>query len=444
MLKKLSGWRDDLLKLVVLGVPTLLIQGVYALIAKRFFEQPWQALWFVVPLAATGWIAWQILLRKRRELALRGSLLVFFVAYVTTFSIAAQSDLLEWRRDLVAGDDTAPRSWLLPTHYGDWRYRLARRGKRSGELLIVTVPPAANLAAGRLQILKLIALAGKFGARGIAFDFHLRPETSDFDERICGAVADASLPIVFGHHLVRSASGRWRPAPIPSGFETCLPEDARAHVMVLRDVDGMVRFVPLRLEGGDRFALSERVAALLAGPESEAMKLPHDGYLQPLPPAEGHPRLAYEELEALGDAEARVEFRGSFLLVGEDSDAEQFATPLGERLGVEIHADALHSLRQGAGFRRFPPWLTFGVILVFCYLETTLAASGAPAGKLLRVALLSSIALGVAAAVAAWERLWIDVVYGLVALWLLVPVLLVLRRLRRGAPRPVAAAIPPL
>ncbi|HSL82051.1 MAG TPA: hypothetical protein VLF66_04700, partial [Thermoanaerobaculia bacterium] len=171
------------------------------------------------------------------------------------------------------------------------------------------------------------------------------------------------------------------------------------------------------------------LAALLEGVPLEELR--HPGrFLQPLPSPAGHPIAAYQELVGAGDAAMGAELRGMFLLVGEASDDERFDTPTGERLGVEIHADAVQALRTGSYLRRVPPELTLGVILVLCYLVAALVAAGAPAGKLVKVALGGSAVLVAGSALATWAaRLWVDVIYGLVAVWLLLMLLLALRRL---------------
>lgn len=436
--KKLLEWRDGLVKLLIVGLPTLLVQQVYKLVADRFFAQPWQALWFLIPLAGAAWIAWQVLVRGRRELLLRGPLLVFFVAYVAVFSIASQSDLLDWRRDLVGPGASAPRSWLLPTRLGDWRYWVAAHGRAArppDDLLVITTKPPPNLAAGRQQILKLVALAMASGARGIAFDFHLRPEPSPLDQVLCATITAArerGVPTIFGYRLVKGAAKRWRPMPLAPALEACLPEQDRGHVMVVRDLDHRVRLVPLRLGLGDRPPLALRVAAVLEGVPVGKLDVPDNGYLQPVPPRMEHPILEYDQMEGMDPAELQAEVRGLFLLVGEDSEAESFHVPGGQRLGVLIHADAVDALRTGTDLRQSPSWLTLGLILLMCYLVTALAATGAPAAKLVRPGLWASLILVGGSALAVWAvRLWVDVVYGLVALWLLVTLLIILRRLHR-------------
>jgi CHASE2 domain-containing sensor protein len=443
--KKALLWRDDLLKLLVAGLPTLLLQQLYKLVADRLFTQPWQALWFVVPLAGVGWVAWQVVVRHRRNLLLRGPMLAFFGVYVALFTIAAQSHLLDWRRDLVGGGAQPPASWLVPARLGDWRYALAAHDggpEPPDDLLVVTTEPAASLAAGRQRILKLIAVAAASGAKGIAFDFHLQQAASPLDPVLCTEiekVRSQGMPVIFGLRLHRGETGRWEPLPLAPDLAACLPADALGHVMVLRDLDHDVRLVPLHLGLGGRPALSLRVAALLQGVAAEKLDQPYDGYLQPLPPRREHPILTYRRMEVMRSEELNSMLRGLFILVGEDSPSENFATPSGPRLGVLIHADAIDSLRAGAFFRRSPAWLTFGVIFALCYVVTALAASGAAARTLLRTGLAASVGLVAASAAAAWAaRLWVDVVYALVALWLLLALLLVQRGLRGLGARPAS------
>lgn len=434
---KLKDWRADLVKLLVVGLPTLLVQRSYGWVADRLFDQPWHALWFVLPLAGAGWIGWRIVVRRERRLLLRGPLLVFFGAYVAAFSIAAQSDLLDWRRNLVDTGHSAPPSWILPARFGDWRYWLDRPGPGADvpeELVVVTVQRPADRISGRQQILKLLALASRHEARGIAFDFHLEVEPTRLDPVLCAHVERAEMPVVFGFRMEEGASGRWRPRPLAPALDECLQDDQRGHVMVLRDADRRVRLLPLRFGLAGRVPLSFQVAARLEDttPDEliERADASGDGFFQPRPPPRDHPRLAYHELEEMGSATLGSELGGVFLLVGEDSPAERFETPRGERLGVQIHADAVRSLRTGTFFRRVPPWLAFGLIFVLCYAVTALAAAGAPAGRLVKLALAASLVVLAGAALAAWAAdVWVDAVYALVAVWLLLALLLPLRRL---------------
>lgn len=432
--ERLARYRERLLEAAILGCPIAVIEWGVGRISARLTSQPWHILWFVVPLALAAWVAWQGAM-KRRSFRIRGAMLVFFICYLSAFSLAGASDLLVWKRSTVIDPEEAPRHWLLPAGWGDWRYRFAARDAPEPRLVVMTMEPpeqGATRSAIRFELARLIQLAASKHAAGVAFDFHFGPEPSEVDAFLCGIVHGAGIPVMAGERVVRGSLGIPRAEGYPSSVEPCFPEERRGHLLAYRDADGVVRNVGLRTrEGWDSLGL--KVAAQLSRdrPQEQAIK-PEARMMQFLFPDPGFPVLEYETLASLPSGELDV-LKGRFLLVGERSRPETFHTPFGDRLGVEVHAAAVGALLAGHWITQPPWWSGLLILVVACYLVAALAADGASARKLVAVALgISAFVVAAAALAMRLWYVWLDVVYPLAAVWPLLGLLLLLRR-RLGA-----------
>jgi CHASE2 domain-containing sensor protein len=133
--------------------------------------------------------------------------------------------------------------------------------------------------------------------------------------------------------------------------------------------------------------------------------------------------VSYREL---ADDPAKCKLmRDCWVLVGENLSSDTFLTPFGQIPGVLIHAYAIHSLRHGHFLTRTPWWSGLLMTLLSCYVIFSLVAQRASRVRIIGTALLLS-ALIVAASIVAlviW-LIWLDVIYVLVAIWLLVSVLI--------------------
>ncbi len=432
--ERLERYRERLLEAAILGCPIAVIEWGVGKISARLTSQPWHILWFIAPLAVTAWIAWQRVM-NRRVLRVRGAMLVFLICYLSVFTLAAASDLLVWKRLTVIDHQEAPRHWLLPAGWGDWRYGFAARDAPEARLVVMTMKPpeeGATRSAVRFELARLIKLAASKHAIGIAFDLYFGTEPSEVDAFLCGIVNGANIPVIAGERVVKGEIGLLRVESYAKSIEPCFPEEHRGHLLAYRDADGVVRNVGLRIQDGWD-SLSLRVADQLSRdrPQDKATK-PATRMMQFLFPQPGFTLLDYERLASLRPEELDA-LKGRFLLVGERSQAEIFHTPFGDRLGVEVHAAAIASLLAGHWIMRPPWWSGFLIIVVACYVIAALAADGASRGKLLAVALGISAFLVAAAALAMrlWY-VWLDVVYPLVAVWLLLGLLVLLKR-RLGA-----------
>jgi hypothetical protein len=85
-----------------------------------------------------------------------------------------------------------------------------------------------------------------------------------------------------------------------------------------------------------------------------------------------------------------------------------------------IHALSIESLVHGRYITRIPWWQNLFRIFTFCYILTVLVAQGVPVRRLLIFAAISSLAMiGLSiAAIRIWH-LWVDVIYFIAAVWLL-------------------------
>lgn len=422
--KRLQGYREKLLELAVLGLVTALVSRLYGRWAEQAISQPWQALWFLLPLGAAGVIVCRFL-AGRSNLRLRGPFLLFLAIYVCFFTVAATADFLDWSRELTVFSRPAPRNWLTPVSLGDWRYRLVRKQPLvPDDIVVVTVEPlgARRPEDGRLEMVRLIKMAS--AAKAVAFDFYLEGEL-EIDPLLCQVIEQSEVPVFIGYRFSRLRGSIVR-EPLPRSVQACLEEERLGHLAGFRDVDRVVRFVPLYF-GNDpsRPSLSLRAARVVGAD----VAVPQDGLLRFVEPARPVPVVPYKEL--FEDARARAILTDRLVVVGEDSPGEWFETPFGPKLGAVIHAETVHSLRSAHFIRNNPWWLGFLTTLLFCYLLTGYAARGAGAKKLLAFcAAASGLVVAVSALAARFGPEWFDVVYPLSATWLLLGLLLAFRRAR--------------
>lgn len=425
--KRFSGYREELLRLALLGIPVWAITELNNYLKGKLFNQPWQAVWFLVPIGILVWVLWQGL-KGRADFRLDRRFLAFLGAYILLFSIAARSGFLDWSRDLTVFGMQGPRSWLTPVGWGDWRYALApRKPDPRDELLIVLLEPAAGRSReqARKDIVDLIALAKDNESKGVALDFYFDGDSA-IDRLLCHAIANAGIPVIAGYGFDRSKDGRIVESPIPVDLKPCLTEKNLGHLAGFLDTDSVSRLTPLFFRNDpERPSLGLLVAKLLAGDTDLA--LPSDGLLRFVEPAKEWDPVIFKKLPK-SEKDLRL-LRQRFVVAGENSDRDSFETPFGRRKGVLIHADQIHSLRQGHFIRAQSWWLGFAFTLAFCYWLAAWCANGAPAARLVLLCAGATVCLVAVAVVSILTGpYWFDVVYPVAAVWLLLPLLLGLRR----------------
>jgi CHASE2 domain-containing sensor protein len=193
----------------------------------------------------------------------------------------------------------------------------------------------------------------------------------------------------------------------------------------------MVRAVPLYFQG-DRE--SESLSLKIARKLDPQVKVPANGLLQFIKPEKDFPAITYEELEQ-GSDEDRAILRSRFILVGENSERDSFRTPYGTRPGIAVHAYAIQSLRHNHFITRAPWWISLLMILLLCYLMMVLTARGVGNLKLIIINLAFSVLIVGIAIIAMYLWLtWIDLVYPLLATWVFLIALLVMRAVRKRNP----------
>ncbi len=361
--------------------------------------------------------------------------LVFLAAYILLFSVASQASFLDWSRDLTVFGKKSGRTWLTPVSWGDWRYSLVPKKSDADELVIVLLEPGAGKSRelARKEIADLIAIAAKNGAKGVALDFYFEGESA-IDRLLCAVIQKSGIPVFAGYGFERFR-GRIAESPTPESLRPCFTGQNQGHLAGFLDADSEARLTPLFfLNDEKRPALSLLIARSLSG--NAEPRLPSDGLLRFVEPAEAHEPLRFADIQS--SEAARNLLRNRFVLAGEESDLDSFETPFGRKPGVVIHADAVHSLRSSHFIQSHSWWLGLSFILVFCYWLAAWCASGASTtklGALCGAATTCFIAVAVASILAG--PYWFDVVYPIAAVWLLLPLLLGLRRgTSRSQPRP--------
>jgi hypothetical protein len=373
------------------------------------------------------------------------------LVYLAAFGVAAGSDLLVWKRELMGLDARdLPRQWLAPAGLGDWRYHVAARPEPDYRLVIITMDPPEHRGRGeaRYELGQLLAAAAVAGARGVALDFAFDTVMSAHDDALCEAfdsLRAAGAALVVGQDIY-TIEDRHRPVPDPPSLAGCLGGVRRGHFLGYREPGWVIRHVPLRLaEPHGMEALSLAIAREMEPDSTAGAWLAQGPMLRFVEPAGAPPAVAFSRLiELASDYQNEVYalLRGSFLLIGERSDAETFKTAFGPRLGVEIHAAATQTLLAGPSLRPAPPWLGLLLILVGCYVLVAQALAGAGGGRLVLVAAAVHAGAFAVALLLARAGVWLEVVYAAAAVWGLLPVLAIQRRkhpARLSAPEPAVA-----
>lgn len=273
-----------------------------------------------------------------------------------------------------------------PANLEDWladrRLGLVARGERDPRILVVAVDAPSLEALGpwpwsRGIHARLTDAVRRGGGRALFFDFLFEDAGVDAegDRRFAAALA------AFGHACLAGAAsfgsdahGGWEP---PRVYE---PLAAVAPVGLINrrlDPDGLVRWgiLGLQVQGGRTLpAAALAVYAGLQGVPLERLEfrpgdqeirvgeglLPTSGLDAQDRPNEmpilyrpGPAPVSY--LDAL---DGKVDFRGRIVLVGDASSDQQdtFATPVGLRKGIEVHAALLDTLLQGRFLTMAPFW----------------------------------------------------------------------------------------
>jgi hypothetical protein len=426
--ERLSEYRQELIKLAIIGIPVAALDTINGRISDRILDQPWQAIVFLIPIAAAaGFFAWRV--SRAESLRIDRRTLMLLGAYLLFFSVAAHTHVLDWTREPSLFGRPSGRSWLAPVSWGDWRYKLVPKVDGDEVAIVMREPTAGKTRErARAEIVTLMGLAATQGARGIAFDYYFDGESA-IDQLLCSTVETIGIPVFFGYGF-EYFQGHMNALAVPRSLQPCVTPDRQGHLVGFLDADHKARITPLFFNH-DRAqpALCLRIARALRG--DAAVSTPDDGLLQFVEPERPHIRVRLADL--LDSARAhdadRNALRGRFVLMAEASESDSFDTPFGRTSGANVHANAIHSLTHGHYIRQGPQWIRFLSLLAFCYGLAVWCASGVPAIRLVWVCIAATVCFWATAVVGILTGpQWFDAIYPTAAVWLLLPLLLALRR----------------
>ena len=422
-----AGWLHlDLARLLLLGVPLALAYAVLMTWVPAVSRPAWM-MTSTAALAVTCLVLLWPTLRDTPK-TLGTAYLAFFLSFVMLVTLVSDLDLLAGRRTpLVGFEESLPPNVLGLGGLGDWHYAVTPSAPAAGQIVVVTVPSfeGRRREEVRRELRFLIESARTHGARGMAFDIYLE-EPSAYDPRLRRAVEvaeESDVPVVFGYRQVEADGLLIRRSLAPE-LDSVVPAERRGHLQGYREADGEVRLIPAVLPGvGEHPALSVVVAGLLHG---EPLELPENRLLRFVPPGGGVTVKPF-------DPESDWSFlRDRFVFVGSAAETDRVSTPFGEAQGVEVHAWAAHNLATDSSLVEVDPRLTLPLVFVLCFVLTSRHARGLGRRRVLLAAVgLSALLVAVAVLLASLARLWLELSYPLLALWLLTGLLVSLRGLRR-------------
>jgi CHASE2 domain-containing sensor protein len=422
---RFQKYREKLLEAVVIGALLAGMTRVNQTFVDRMISQPWQILLWIIPLVVAGWLTWRI--AKRTDLRrTHWAFPLFLLIYCAGFALLGTSELLVWKRTPRAQPETT-RYWLMPTKWADWRYALAPRPEAPADTVVMMVdaPQAENLEQLRLatlQTVQLVAQAQRL--RGLALDFYFE-DKSRLDNVLCDAIRRLGVDVFAGYTLEAGGGPDAVLAPNGNPLEACIPFDTHeGHLLAWADADGYVRTLPLHWQGQtDRPAFSLRIAQARAAKLGRTIEVPDARMLRYVAPREG-----LRELDVARVREKPSLLNDKFVFVGQRSALDTHLTPFDEHSGTWVQAAAVNALLSGTYMTRASDFASALLVFVACYAIVLVAmASGSLRSLSIAAAIVSLSGVSLAAA-AAFRHIWLDAIYAIVACWLLVPLVLVLRR----------------
>jgi CHASE2 domain-containing sensor protein len=431
---RLKEYRDKLIDAAVLAVPLGVVAKLGGVVQDRALAAPWLILWVACPLALVTWLTWRFI-QNNPTPQRHWRWAVLLAVYGSCFALLSVTDLLAWRTARESGQTPALREWILPVTAGDWRYRIAPRAEAQWEglrVLLLDAPQGeharADVRRAEAQILRW-AEQGE-GARGVAFDAFFEKST-EADSELCAAVAAAKFPVLSGYSQRRLASGLYVKRPEMPALP-CLPASQQGHLIGYSDVDGRVRALQHWWRGQNlEPAFAVRVAGTVPMIGAAPAVDPSQRELRFLPPRDAIPVLRYADVAA-----TPALLSGQFVLVGVDAAADRFETPFGTLPGTLIQAYSVHSILSGHLITRPSPLWSALIVFASCYVLMLLAAQGQSVRTLIwtSTAITGVIVVTAALCMALW-LVWLDVIYGIVATWLWLAIMMVARRRMDGTSR---------
>jgi CHASE2 domain-containing sensor protein len=422
---RFQKYREKLLEDVVIGALLAGMTRVNQTFIDRMISQPWQILLWIIPLVVAGWLTWRI--AKRTDLRrTHWAFPLFLLIYCAGFALLSTSELLVWKRTPRAQPETT-RYWLMPTKWADWRYALAPRPEAPADTVVMMVdaPQAENLEQLRLatlQTVQLVAQAQRL--RGLALDFYFE-DKSRLDNVLCDAIRRLGVDVFAGYTLEAGGGPDAVLAPNGNALEACIPFDTHeGHLLAWADADGYVRTLPLHWQGQtDRPAFSLRIAQARAAKLGRKIEVPDARMLRYVAPRED-----LRELDVARVREKPSLLNDKFVFVGQRSALDTHLTPFDEHSGTWVQAAAVNALLSGTYMTRASDFASALLVFVACYAIVLVAMASGSLRSLSVAAAIVSLSVLLLAAGAAYRHIWLDAIYAIVACWLLVPLVLVLRR----------------
>ena len=422
---RFQKYREKLLEAVVIGALLAGMTRVNQTFVDRMISQPWQILLWIIPLVVAGWLTWRI--AKRTDLRrTHWAFPLFLLIYCAGFALLGTSELLVWKRTPRAQPETT-RYWLMPTKWADWRYALAPRPEAPADTVVMMVdaPQAENLEQLRLatlQTVQLVAQAQRL--RGLALDFYFE-DKSRLDNVLCDAIRRLGVDVFAGYTLEAGGGPDAVLAPNGNPLEACIPFDTHeGHLLAWADADGYVRTLPLHWQGQtDRPAFSLRIAQARAAKLGRKIEVPDARMLRYVAPREG-----LRELDVARVRDKPSLLNDKFVFVGQRSALDTHLTPFDEHSGTWVQAAAVNALLSGTYMTRASDFASALLVFVACYAIVLVAMASGSLRSLSIAAAIVSLSVLLLAAAAAYRHIWLDAIYAIVACWLLVPLVFVLRR----------------
>ena len=444
--KLLAGYREKLQEAAALGVPLGVIAAVDEWAVRHLLAAPWKVIWVVLPLAGIAFVAWR-LIQRQGFAKFDWRLITFCSAYSAIFVLASTFELNAWKRVPEPSRDVIHYRWasFLPVAWGDWRYRLATSRPESDEVPIALVLleelPDTSKSQIRLRDLRLVQAANQGNAKGLGLDFEYIRE-SGIDKLFCENIRAFTKPkderpraLVTAYEMRKVARNLYERIPAIDQQPECLSREQQGHAAGFADADGLVRGIPLfwQTPQFEHPALSWTfVSQITKQLKRPALALPNDLFLRILPPPAGAITI-YQSRDDLSMLSEHPDIlSGHVVIVGEGSKKDQFHTPFGILPGAQIHAYAIYDLLNGYSIVRCPPILVALLIYASCFILALIARGLRPVRQLLIAAIcMPGFVLLLAVAAMYFLNVWLDIMYPALAVWLLIPLLLVLRRRTR-------------
>jgi CHASE2 domain len=424
--KRITDWHWELIGSLVTGVPLLAIGALNQRIYDLGLAQPWTILVIAIPLAAIVAVSWSMF--RRRKLTVHWVFWLLLGLYCTVFILLSTSDVLTWRREKVGAEAPLLGPPSILARLARWRYKLVPAAAPVGKpMVIVMLEPTGarkwlEVRYDKIRVMQLVAQADDVA--GVAFDFYFSYPTV-VDDELCNEIKAArkrdGFAVLSGFRTVVAPNGEERTWPPHDALEECLPRSKeQGHLMALRDAGNEIRELPVYVVA-DYPALSVRIAKALSKQEPA---LPADGRLRFVPPADVIREYSLEEVE-----KDRRLLSNKFVIVGERSNTDTYATPFGEMSGTRIQAYAARTLLARSYIVRPPGWASAALIVACCYVVTVFAGIGWSVRKLcLLGAVLTAGVIALSALAMLLFSVWLDIAYVIAAIWILIPFMLGLRR----------------